>query len=135
MRDQRRLVSILRCKQQQQQQQQQHGSQGSHRDLPQQRFDFRAAARRESRPRRACLIARFLVFFSEARERAPPRPWQMECGRGESRRVPARCAPCVWWHGMASYGYIRVLARIRLKRRSYGAVPTDRPMSVPTNVD
>lgn len=48
------------------------------------------------------LIARFLAFFNEARRRsrrAPrARPWRMECGRGESRRVlgarrSAHCAP------------------------------------------
>lgn len=71
-------------------------------------------------------IARFLAFFSEARERAP-RPWRMECGRGESRRVPARCARCVW-HGMV-WIYTRTRADTtprELKRRSHGPAPPTR---------
>lgn len=93
---------------------------GSRRD-PRRRFDFRAAARRGGQAdAEPASIARFLAFFSEARERAP-RPWRMECGRGESRRVPARVARGV--HGMAwhGYGYIRVLARIRRPANLSGA--------------
>lgn len=90
-------------------------------------------------PRRdPSLIARFLAFFSEARERScrarraahgAPRPWRMECGRGESRRVPA--SPRRSTHCAVCYGYTRTRARIhsvglsgahtspRRKRRSF----------------
>lgn len=71
--------------------------------------------------RRACLIARFLAFFSEARERAP-RPWRMECGRGESRRV-AR-AVCMVWHGMAWHGVVWHGMDIYAYSRGYDAPRT-----------
>lgn len=86
-------------------------SQGSHRDLPQQRFDFRAAARRETRVQANAEPAWSPDFsrFSARRESAHRGPGGWNAGAaspGESRRV-ARGVYGMVWHGMDIYAYSR----------------------------